>query len=166
MTQKHVYIFFANKILDFKSNGINMIKGRTSACLAGDTQNAAEDHSWTLWDRRNLAKESKRTDKNDEHRKDSNTKINQKPWNLHGKKSMIFKEFSNKNQLICILDAKVMAKTISAGWKKAEKSISVTIQPKLNFWHKFPERWWTWNFYGKQSTTWDEQCNLIHLIWS
>ena len=55
-----------------------MIKGRTSACLAGDFL-AAEDHSRTQRTRRNLTKETRRTDKNEEHRKDSKTKVNQKP---------------------------------------------------------------------------------------
>ena len=78
LTQKHAYIQFANKILNFKSNGINMIKGRTSACLAGSFL-AVEDHSKTQGDRRNPTKETKKTDKNDEHRKDSKNKVNQNP---------------------------------------------------------------------------------------
>ena len=41
---EHAYIHFANKILEFKNNGINMIKGRT-ACLAEDINLAAADHS-------------------------------------------------------------------------------------------------------------------------
>ena len=73
MTQKHAYIQFANKILDFKSNGINMIKGRTSACLAGDHLLAAEGHTQAQRNHQNLTKERK------EPIRTTNTEKTQKP---------------------------------------------------------------------------------------
>ena len=56
-----------------------MVNGRTSACLAEDHYPAAEDHSHNQHTRRNLTKEAKRTDKNEEHRKDSKTKVKKNP---------------------------------------------------------------------------------------
>ena len=44
-----------------------MVNGKTSLCLV-DSFLAAEDHSQTQGDRRNLTKDTKRNDKNDEHR--------------------------------------------------------------------------------------------------
>ena len=62
---EHAYIHFANKILEFESNGINMIKEKKTTCLAGDNFLAAEDHSRIQWNRWNLSKESRRTNKNE-----------------------------------------------------------------------------------------------------
>ena len=53
---------------------------------------------------------------------------------------MIFKKFSNKKQLIWILNAKVMAKTKLVCWKIQIKLFSVTVHRKIFqnvFEHKF-----------------------------
>ena len=83
-----------------------------TACLIADAaQYVAEDHSRKQYTRRHLIEKRIKTDKNDEYEKDSKTNLLQMLWKFYSRKSMIYKEFINKNQLICILNAKVMDKT-------------------------------------------------------
>lgn len=103
-----MHTYKLNHILDFKVMGHNGYD--QTACLAGAVHYAAKGHSRDQRTRRHLTKKRKRTDKNDENRKDSTENFLQMLWNFYSSKSIIFKEFSNKNQLIWILNAKVMAK--------------------------------------------------------
>ena len=69
----HTYTL-QTRYLDFESNGIS----NQIACLAGYAHYAVEDHFLTQRTRRHLTKETKRTDKNEEHRKDSKTNFSEK----------------------------------------------------------------------------------------
>ena len=96
-----------------------MIHGQT-ACLLAVAQVVAEGHSRDYHKCRNLTKERNQIDKDDENEKYSNTNLLQKIWNFYRSKRMINKEFSNKNQLIWILNAKVMDKSIQFGQDKSQ----------------------------------------------
>ena len=88
------------------------MKDDQTACLAVAGQYVAEEHFGYQLVLRHLTKEAKRTDKNDEYNKDSKTNLLRMIWNFYSSKGMIYHEFSNENQLIWILNAKVMIKSI------------------------------------------------------
>ena len=83
-----------------------------TAYLAGFAQYVAEDHSRDQHTRQHLIEKAKRIDKNEENQEDTTANLLQILWNFYSNKRMIFREFSNKNQLIWILNAKDMSKTI------------------------------------------------------
>ena len=88
-----------------------MNHGQT-ACLAVAGQIVAKDQFGYQCALRNLTKEAKRTDKNEEYEIDSKTNLLQMLWKFYSSKKKLYHEFSNKNQLIWILNAKDMIKTI------------------------------------------------------
>lgn len=83
-----------------------------TACLAVVNQPAAEEHSRDQHTRRHLIEKAKRVNKNGENQEDSTANKLQMLWNFYSSKRRIFREFSNKNQLIWILNAKDVSKTI------------------------------------------------------
>ena len=96
-----------------------MNNGQT-ACLVAVAQNVAEESWCYQYFLRNLTRKAKRTDKNNESGKDTTAKQLRIIWNFYSSKTKIYKDFSNKNQSIGILDAKVMVKTSQFGQNKSQ----------------------------------------------
>ena len=83
-----------------------------TACLVALAQFAAEGHTRGYRKCRNLNENAKRIDKNEEYEEDSKINLLRMRWKFYSRKGMINHKFSNKNQLVWILNAKDIIKTI------------------------------------------------------